>query len=186
MSCFTCLLSWTFLNNLYLYSAPLPYWLVDTHNTGAPPHLHLMNKLNKKPLTRLQSLKMSSVSSVQVTKKSSNLQPYVRLKRLNLQSAVSFRIPSVSINKCFYNGPKVLLSPIKSAIQRVSFISKRSVYRRRRVYPIIKKCDAKRCICCRNLSCNSTITSTVNGRTFNVKINSDVDCTTTNIIYVLT
>ena len=65
-----------------------------------------MNKLNKKPLTRLQSLKMSSVSSVQVTKKSSNLQPYVRLKRLNLQSAASFRIPSVSINKCFIVDPE--------------------------------------------------------------------------------
>ena len=70
-------------------------------------------------------------------------------------------------------------------MQRVSSICKQSVYKRHRVYSKINKCNAKRCMCCSNTTCFSTIKSVVNGRTLNVKLNSDVDWDTSNIIYVL-
>ena len=129
------------------------------------------------------------MSSVQVPKDTSNfnsLEPCVRLKLLHLHSATSFHVPSLSVNKCFYDGPRIVISPLKSTLNSFSAVQKRSLYKRHRVYPTIQKCFAKRCMCCSNISCKSTIKSTVNGRTFNVKINSDVDCNSTNIIYVLT
>lgn len=142
------------------------------------PSTFIMASHNKIPLIQLNPLRMHSVSSVQVPKNISNfssLQPYVRLKPLFLHSASSVRVPSLSINKCFYNGPKVVLSPLRSCMQRVSSICKQSTYKRHRVYPQINKCSAKKCMCCSNITCNSTIKSVVNGRTFSVKLNSDVD-----------
>ena len=132
---------------------------------------------------------MHSVSTVQIPKNVTSfalLQPSVRIKPLNLQSASSFHVPSISINKCFYNGPKVVISPLKSSIQRLSSFNKRTLHKRHRLPPRILKCNAKRCMCCNNLSCNSTISSTVNGRVFSVKLPLDVTWNTAHIIYVLT
>lgn len=139
-----------------------------------------MDKLNpnRKPLINLKPIRIHSVSSVQVPRNIttfSSLQPFVRLKALDLRSASSFRVPSISINKCFNNGPRVVLSPLKNSIRSVSSYFKRTLRRTHRVYPTINKCNAKRCMCCSNIACNSTIKSSVNGRTFNVKLTSDVD-----------
>ena len=43
------------------------------------------------------------------------------------------------------------------------------------MYPSISKCNAKSCNCCQHLCTNTTITSSVNGRTFSVINNSDLD-----------
>ena len=131
----------------------------------------------KTPILKIKPLNMHSVSSVQIPQNVTNfslLQPSVRLKPLNLHSASSFHVPSLSINKCFYNGPKVVLSPLKSSIIRISSINIRTLHKKHRVYPKISKCNAKRCRCCNNLSCDSTIISTINGRVFSVKLTSDV------------
>jgi hypothetical protein len=136
----------------------------------------IMNQI-KTPILKLAALNMHSVSTVQIPKNVTSfslLQPSVRIKPLNLQSASSFHVPSISINKCFYNGPRVVISPLKSSIQRLSSFNKRTLHKRHRVYPRIFKCNAKRCMCCNNLSCNSTISSTVNGRVFSVKLPLDV------------
>ena len=43
------------------------------------------------------------------------------------------------------------------------------------MYPSISKCNAKSGNCCQHLCTNTTITSSVNGRTFSVINNSDLD-----------
>ena len=136
----------------------------------------------------IKPIRMHSVSSLQIPKNTTNfssLQPTVRIRPLNLHSAASVHVPSISINKCFNNGPKVILSPLKSAISNSSY-RKVLHFKTRRVYPNVSKCGTKRCLCCKHISCKSTIKSSVNSRTFNVKLSVDVDCKSTNIIYVLT
>ena len=113
-------------------------------------------------------------------------QPSVRLTPLNLHSARSFHLPSVSISNCFHNGPRVVLSPLKDSMSRKYLVHKKIVFPKRRKYPHISKCNTKRCRCCKHLVCESTVKSTVNGRTFSVRLNSDVDCNTSHVIYVLT
>ncbi len=90
---------------------------------------------------------MHSAYSVHIPSNTTNfasLQPYVPLTPLKLYSATSFHIPSRSINKCFHNGPKVVLSPLKSSIKRNNSVLFRPLNKRRRVHPIIEKCNAKR------------------------------------------
>ena len=48
-------------------------------------------------------------------------------------------------------------------------------FKRPSMYPSISKCNAKSCNCCQHLCTNTTITSSVNGRTFSVINNSDLD-----------
>ena len=136
----------------------------------------------------LQPLNLHSASSVFIPPNITDfksLQPTVRLRPLQLHSASQFHVPSISINKCFYNGPKVVLSPLKSIISNRSY-NIRSLNRRRRLHPQINKCNARRCMCCNYLTCSSTIKSTVNGRVFSTNFTSDVNCNTSNIVYVLT
>ena len=136
-----------------------------------------MNQLHKKTLLKVAGLQIHSGSSVKIPQNITNfsvLQPVVRLNTLNLHSASSFHVPSISINKCFHSGPKVVLSPIKFSIRRNSFINQQLLNKKHRVYPKIYKCSTKRCGCCNFLSCRSTIRSTVNGRVFSVKLPSDV------------
>ena len=55
---------------------------------------------------------MHSVSTVRIPPSItyfSDLQPFVRIKPLELHSATSFHVLSTSINKCFNNGPKVVI-----------------------------------------------------------------------------
>ena len=121
-------------------------------------------------------IRIHSASSSQLPKiitNASSLQPVVRLKLINLHSASSIRIPSNSINKCFYNGPRVVLSPLKNA--RLGSSKFRHIpFKTHRLYPNITKCNSKRCKCCKYISCNSTIKSSVSGRTFSVKLSVDV------------
>ena len=120
---------------------------------------------------KLTPIRMQSVSSIQIPRNTSDissLQPFVRLRPLNLPSALSFRVPSISFNKCFNNGPRVVLSPLKTSLSYS--VDVKPFYKTRRLYPNITKCKVKRCKCCKNISCKSTIKSSVNGRTFNVKL----------------
>ena len=54
------------------------------------------------------------------------------------------------------------------------------------MYTDISKCNAKSCICCNHLICQSTIISSVNHRQFSVVNNSDLDWKSEDVIYVLT
>ena len=70
----------------------------------------------------------------------------------------------------FYN-LKIRLSPLKSPILR-KYINP---FKRPGTYPSISKCNAKKCNCCNHLCSKTTITSSVNGRTFSVVNDSDLD-----------
>ena len=134
-----------------------------------------MNQL--KPIINTNNGGVHSISSViypQCFTNNSAFQPIVRLKTLNLHSASTFHIPSMSINKCFHGGPKVILSPLNNSIRRNAPIIQRLLTKRLRVYPGIFKCNSNRCRCCNFLSCKSTIRSTVNNRVFSVKLLSDI------------
>ena len=132
----------------------------------------------KIPKINIEPIKMHSVSSIQIPNSLNSftsLQPVVRVKKLQLFSATTVNVPSISINKCFYNGPKIILSPLKSNYSnRLNPINLRSPHWHR-MHHSITKCGFKNCKCCKALSCNSTIRSTVNGRNFNINLNSDVD-----------
>ena len=66
---------------------------------------------------------------------------------------------------------RVRLSPIKSPV----LCKYLNPFKRPIMYPSISKCNAKSCNCCQHLCTNTTITSSVNGRTFSVINNSDLD-----------
>ena len=54
------------------------------------------------------------------------------------------------------------------------------------MYSSISKCNVKSCVCCQHLCTKTTITSSVNDRTFSVINNSDLDWKSENLIHVLT
>ena len=54
------------------------------------------------------------------------------------------------------------------------------------MYPDISKCNAKRCISCNHLICQSTVISSVKHRQFSVVNKSDLDRYSDNVIYVST
>lgn len=144
-----------------------------------PLTVTLMNRL---PIVKMNLLNLSSVSSVQIPHNMTNFhtfQPSVRLKRLNLPSTSTFRVPTSVVTNIFHNGPNVSLSPLKQTIVRhtkVKRISRSQVLNRRcGAYPNIYKCNSKRCVCCNILSTNSTIRSTVNNRVFSVKLAADIN-----------
>ncbi len=127
--------------------------------------------------------RLSSASSVHIPTKLNTfkyMQPSICLSRINLSSATSVNVTGLQNAQCthlFKNNLKIKLSPIKSHILKKYNISTPIKLNdgRRRSYPFIYKCNLKRCRCCSFLNCQSTIKSTVNGRTFSVNINSDVD-----------
>ncbi len=137
----------------------------------------------------ISPLRLSSASTVQIPSKLNyfnHLQPSVLLARMNLSSIRTINMTGLQSVKCI--NLKIKLSPIRSPILRKYNISTPANLNdgRRRSYPFIYKCNFKRCKCCSFLNCNSTLKSTVNGRTFSININSDIDWQTDNIIYVLT
>ena len=71
--------------------------------------------------------------------------------------------------------------PIKSPILKY-----KNPYKTNGMYPNISKCNAKSCICCNHLICQSTSISSVNHRQFSVVNSSDLDCKSEDVIYVLT
>ena len=101
--------------------------------------------------------------------------PCIRLKPLNLHSARSFHFPSVSSSDIFHNGPKIVLSPLKRSVARKYSVHNKLRFPKQRQYHKISKCNSNRCVCCKYLVCKPHIKSTVNGRTFNVKLNTDID-----------
>ena len=66
---------------------------------------------------------------------------------------------------------RVRLSPIKSPVVRKYL----NPFKRPYMYPSISNWIAKSCNCYQHLCTNTTITSSVNGRTFSVINNSDLD-----------
>ena len=122
----------------------------------------------------LTPLRLHSASSVRIAYSINNfltLIPGVRLRRLNLLSAYSVNLHGLANTNIFTNNLRVRLSPLKSPLLR----KYSSPFKRHGMYPSISKCNAKRCNCCKHLCTNSTVTSSVNGRTFSVVNNSDLD-----------
>ena len=138
-----------------------------------PPLIKIMNRTTTSRISHLQS----NAVSVHVP---SNIlrfklkQPSIRLNPLNLHSARSFHFPSVSSSDIFHNGPKVVLSPLKLSVARKYLVHHKLHFPKLRQYHKISKCNSNRCVCCKYLACKPTIKSTVNGRTFNVKLNTDI------------
>ena len=122
----------------------------------------------------LTLLRLHSASSVQIPNSINNFQtliPAQRLRPLNLLSASSVNLHGLANTSMFYNNLQVMLSPLKSPVLRKYSNS----FKRAGMYPSISKCNAKRCNCCMYLCANSTVTSSVSGRTFSVVNNSDLD-----------
>ena len=95
----------------------------------------------------------------------------VRIRPLNLFLASSVDLQGASNTYVLRNNLRVRLSPIKSPGLRKYL----NPFKRPSMYPSISKCNAKSCICCQHLCTNTTITSSVNGRTFSVINNYDLD-----------
>lgn len=101
----------------------------------------------KLPIIRVPKLRLPSVSCVQIPRNITDFcatQPVVQIVPLKLHAASSFHLPSQSIQDCFHNGPKVVLSPLKMSFQRNDSFLTYQINRRRRVHPCIEKCNAKR------------------------------------------
>jgi hypothetical protein len=148
-----------------------------------------MNTFNLNKRISLSPLRLHSrpVNSHQHYSITSNT-PSVVLSPLNVSSVNSFYIPqSFNCNSnIFRNSLRIRISPIKHTILKKYNIKQTIFPDRSRVYPSINKCNSKRCGWCNFLSHRSTITSTVNGRTFNTIFNSDIDWKSIHFIYVLT
>ena len=122
----------------------------------------------------LSPVQIHSASSIQIpqsTNRYHSMLPSVYVSPLKLHLAPKVDLHGGSDSALFRNHLKVRLYPLKSPVLRNS----RSKYRRSVVYPHISKCNAKRCSCCKYLSCKSTIKSNVNGRQFNVITNSELN-----------
>ena len=149
-----------------------------------------MNRQKQSMTIKLLPLRLHSAASVHIPSNDTKLfrsYPSVTLSRLKLHSATSFVLPSVNISNCFHNAPKVTLSPLKTSVLRShNVISSNIRFKKPRLFPTINKCNSKRCRCCNYLSSKSTIKSSVNGRVFNININTDIDWSTNDVIYVLT
>ena len=89
------------------------------------------------------------------------------IRPFNLFSASSVDFHGASNTNVLRNNLRVRLSPVL----RKSL----NPFKRPGMYPSISKCNAKSCNCCQHLCTNTTITSSVNGRTFSVINNSDLD-----------
>ena len=120
----------------------------------------------------LTPLSLHAASTVHIPHSTNNFQnslPTVRVTPLNLFSASSVNLHRASnLNMC-RNNLQIRLSPLKSPILR-KYINP---FKRPGMYPSISKYNAKKCNCCNHLCSKTTITSSVNGRTFSVVNDSD-------------
>ena len=119
-------------------------------------------------------LRLHAASSVRIPNSTHSFRtflPTVRIRPLNLFSASSVDLHGTSNTNVLRNNLRVRLSPIKSPVLRKYL----NPFKRPSMYPSISKCNAKSCNCCQHLYTNTTITSSVNGRTFSVINNSDLD-----------
>ena len=122
----------------------------------------------------ISPLRLYAASSVRIptsTQSFQTLLPTVRIRPLNLFTASSVDLHGASNTNVLRNNLRVRLSPIKSPVLRKYL----NPFKRPSMYPSISKCNAKSCNLCQHLCTNTTITSSVNGRTFSVINNSDLD-----------
>ena len=123
----------------------------------------------------ISPLRLHAASSVRIptsTHSFRTLLPTVRIRPLNLFSVSSVDLHGASnTNVLLRNNLRVRLYPIKSPVLRKYLNS----FKRPSMYPSISMCNAKSCNCCHHLCTNTTITSSVNGRTFSVINNSYLD-----------
>ena len=119
-------------------------------------------------------IRLNSASSLQIpssTVRFNSLLPTVYVSPLKLHSVSSVNLYDASNYDIFRNHLSIRLSPIKSPI----LLKYNNPYKRNSMYPNISMCNAKICICCNQLICQSTIISSVNHRQFSVVKNSDLD-----------
>ena len=122
----------------------------------------------------ISPLRLHAVSSVQIpnsTHSFRTLLPTVRIRPLNLFSASSVDLHGASNTNILRNKLRVRLSSIKSPVLRKF----QNPFKRPSIYPSISKCNAKSCNCYEHSCIKTTLTSSVNGRTFSVINNSDLD-----------
>ena len=122
----------------------------------------------------LTPLRLHAASTVRIPRSTNNFQnllPTVRVTPLNLFSASTVNLHGASNYNMFRNNLQIRLSPLKSPILR-KYINP---FKRPEMYPSISKCNAKKCNCCNHLCSKTTITSSVNGRTFSGVNDSDLD-----------
>ena len=124
----------------------------------------------RETLTHVRLHSASSVRNPNFINKDRTLIPAVRLRPLKLLSASSVNLHGLANTGIFHNNLRVILSPLKSPVLR----KYSNPFKRPGIYPSISKCNAKRCNCCMHLCTSSTVTSSVNGRTFSVVNNSDL------------
>ena len=139
----------------------------------------------KHPKITISPLRLHAASSVRIrtaTHSFRTLLPTVRMRPLNLFSASSVDLQGASNTNILLINLRVRLSPIKSSVLR----KYPNLLIRLGMYISISKCNAKSCNCCEHLCTKTTITSSVNGRTFTAKNNSDLDRKSESLIYVLT
>ena len=113
-------------------------------------------------------LRLHAASSVRIptsTHSFRTLLPTVWIRPLNLFSASSVDFHGAFNTNVLRNNLRVRLSLIKYL----------NPFKRPSMYPSISKCNVKSWNCCQHLCTNTTITLSVNGRTFSVINNSDLD-----------
>ena len=136
--------------------------------------LHSIMTITDRLKITLFPLRLHAASSVRIPNSTHSFRthlPTVRIRPLKLFSVSSVNLRGTSNSNIFRNNPYVRLSPIKSPVLR----KYQNPFKRPSMYPSISKCNAKSCNCCKHLCTNTTITSSVNGRTFSVINNSDLD-----------
>ena len=119
----------------------------------------------------ISPLRLHAVSFVRIPTSTRTLLPTVRIGPLHLFTASSVDLHGTSNTKVLRNNLKVRLPPIKSPVLRKYL----NPFKRPSMYPSISKCNAKSCNCCQHLCTNTTNTLSVNGKTFSVIYNSDLD-----------
>lgn len=122
----------------------------------------------------LSPIRLHSVSSVRIPHSINDFKsflPLVKLRPLNLYSASSVNLHGLPNSNVLCRNSYVRLSPIRSPILR----KYSNPFKRPGMYPSVSKCNAKRCNCCIHLCTKSTITSSVNGRTFSIINDSELD-----------
>ena len=139
-----------------------------------PIHTH-MTITNRVKIT-ISPLRLHAASSVRITTTAHSFQlgillPTVRIRRLNLFLASSVDLHGAYDTNVLRNNLRVRLSPLKSPALRKYL----NPFKIPSMYPRISQCNAMSCNCCQHLCTNTTITSSVNGRTFSVINNSDLD-----------
>ena len=119
----------------------------------------------------ISPLRLHAASSGRITNSTHSLFPTVRMRPLNFFSASSVELHGASNTNILRNNIRVRLSSIRSPVLR----KYPNPFKRPNMYPSISKCNAKSFDCCEHLYTKTTITSSVNGRTFSVTNNSDLD-----------